>query len=117
MSEQAKSTPAGLSESGTALWESVTRDYALEHRETAVLLAACRAVDAADALAAVVASEGLLTGDGRPHPALAERRLQDQAAQRALASLRFPEGEEEDARRPRRRGGARGAYGPRVGAW
>jgi hypothetical protein len=80
----------------------------------------CRTADRLDALAAVVAAEGVLEeGTGRAHPALVESRQLGIAFARLSAALRLPAGDEGDqqkgSRRPQRRSGARGVYLRSVG--
>jgi hypothetical protein len=62
----------------------------------------------------------MLPGPGltqRVHPALVESRQLKVAFARLAAALRLPAGDESDpgaSRRPQRRMGARGVYGPRA---
>lgn len=113
--------PTGTGPSGRKLWRSVLEVYDLEEHETALLVEMVRTVDLLDALAAVVATEGVMVPGPaltqRVHPAIVEARQLRLALARLSASLRLPAGEEGDQpehlRRPQRRGGARGAYGIR----
>src|SRR3546814_1101361 len=63
-----------------------------------------------------VSRDGVMR-DGKAHPGVVEMRQQRIALARLLAALRLPAGEEgalgTPARRPQRRGGARGVYGIR----
>ena len=109
-------SPAGLKDSGRALWRSVLDVYELEEHERQLLLQLCRTVDQLDALQAVVDRDGVLDADGRAHPALVEARQLRIAYARLSAALRLPAGDEADPaanRRPQRRVGARGVYGIR----
>ena len=113
--------PRGTGRGGAALWRDVLTEYELEEHEMALLREAIRTVDTLDALAALVADEGLIADSSqgsRIHPAVVEARSQRLALARVLAALRLPAGEEESgtARRPQRRGGARGVYQLRPGA-
>lgn len=107
--------PAGLGESGAALWVSIVGDFDPAVHERLVLLQACRAADRLDDLALEAAVSPVTVenskGDQVAHPALTESRQQSLTLARLLAALRIPDGEDDD--RPQRRGGARGAYGVR----
>jgi len=107
--------PAGLGDSGAALWEALTGTYELGDHELRLLGEACRCSDRLDALAAVVAQDGptvqTTKGDVAAHPALVECRQQQIVFSRLVASLRLPDGDEV---RPQRRGSARGSYPPRA---
>lgn len=108
-------TPSDLGPSGRRLWRSAVADYALAEHELAQLLQAARLADTLNALAEVLAREGVTvadpaTGDSRPHPVLVELRHQRLALSRLLAALRVPD---EDDQRPQRRTGVRGPYRPR----
>jgi hypothetical protein len=109
--------PPGLKASGKALWLEVQVEYELERHEVGLLLTMCRTTDKLDDLAAVVSREGVMEkGTGRVHPALVEHRQQAIAYARLSAALRLPAGDEGDPaanRRPQRRAGVRGFYGPR----
>jgi len=99
--------------SGRALWASVVGEYELEEHERRLLIEACRTVDTLDDLSGIVAREGPMLA-GRAHPALVEARQLRIALARLTAALRLPAGDEGDqqqgARRPQRRVGARGVY-------
>jgi hypothetical protein len=105
--------PEGLHSSGRALWRSVIGEYELEQHEAVLLLEACRACDLLDDLARIIDAEGPMI-DGRVNPAVVEARQLKIALARLVAALRLPAGEEGDeqqgARRPQRRVGARGVY-------
>jgi hypothetical protein len=114
----AQAPPRNLKAGGRKIWRAVVGEYELEEHETALLHELCRTRDNLDALAAVVAVEGVLEADtGRAHPALVESRQQRIAFARLAAALRLPAGDEEgddkrqDTRRPQRRVGVRGIYG------
>jgi hypothetical protein len=115
---KAPNAPAGLKRSGKALWRQVQAEYELEEHETRLLIEMCRTADLLDDLAAVVSAEGLMTAEGKVHPAAVEARQQKIALARLSAALRLPAGDENDhqkgARRPQRRVGARGVYHLRV---
>ncbi|MFL1446177.1 hypothetical protein [Nocardiopsis protaetiae] len=92
-------------------------DYDLDSHEELLLVQAVRCVDRLDEMAEALADAPLTVanryGDEVPHPLLVESRQQSLVLARLLASLRLPSGDEEDVRRPQRRGAARGSYGPR----
>lgn len=110
--------PAGSRASGCRMWSDVLGRYDLEEHELALLREMCRTVDLLDDLDAQVRRDGLMMpGPGgvlRVHPAAVEARQQKIALARMEAALRLPAGEEGDeqqgARRPQRRSGARGVY-------
>ncbi len=106
--------PKGTRTGGRRLWHDVLAKYQLEQHELALLREAVRTVDDLDALAAVLASEGVVThGQQRVHPALVEARQLRIALARLIGALRLPAGDEDDqatGRRPQRRVGARGVY-------
>lgn len=108
-------TPGGLDESGTRLWESVADAFDLDVHEQLVLLSACRTVDLLDRLSAQAARSPLTVrnakGEEVTNPVVTEHRQQSLVLARLLASLRMPSGEEDG--RPQRRGAARGSYGVR----
>lgn len=109
---EALETPAGLSESGERLWESVADGFDLDVHEQLLLLQACRTADLLDRLSRE-AARGQLTvvnakGDRVSNPVITEHRQQSLVLARLLASLRMPSGEEDE--RPQRRGAARGSY-------
>lgn len=111
--------PTGTGASGRRLWSEVLTRYELEEHEMALLKEMVRTVDLLDDLAEQVQRDGLMQpGPGlsrRVHPAVVEARQARIALARLSASLRLPAGDEgdqqQDARRPQRRSGARGAYG------
>ncbi|HEY9562663.1 MAG TPA: hypothetical protein VIR30_02735 [Nocardioides sp.] len=106
----------GLAHAGQSLWRSIVDDYDLERHEELLLLQACRTVDMLEELETCVSRDGVMR-DGKAHPGVVEMRQQRIALARLLAALRLPAGEEgalgTPARRPQRRGGARGVYGIR----
>jgi hypothetical protein len=104
--------PKGTGNGGRKLWRAVLSKYQLEQHEVALLREAVRTVDDLDALAEVVAAEGVTLGS-RVHPALVEARQLRISLARLVGALRLPAGDEDDqaaGRRPQRRGGARGVY-------
>jgi hypothetical protein len=98
---------------GRRLWRAVTLALQLDEHEGLLLHEASRVLDRLDALDTAIRKAGPLLPDGRPHPALAEARMQQQAFARLVASLRLPLDLSEPDRRPQRRG-ARGSYYPRI---
>jgi hypothetical protein len=108
------SPPRGTGREGRKLWLAVVEQFELDQHELALLREAVRTVDDLDALAAVVAAEGVtVVGQQRVHPALVETRQLRIALARLLAALRLPSGSEDDhqeGRRPQRRLGVRGVY-------
>lgn len=112
--------PTGTAAAGVKLWQAVLEEYELEEHELLLLREMVRTVDALDALAARVATDGVLLDSSqgeRAHPALVEARQQRIALARLQAALRLPAGEEDsgDQRRPQRRMGVRGVYSVRGG--
>ncbi|MEE6286582.1 terminase [Georgenia sp. MJ173] len=111
-------TPKGLGTAGRRLWRSILDDYELETHEQLTLLEACRIADRLQDLTDAQAGAELTTtnsrGDTVASPYLVEARQQQVVFLRTLASLRLPQGDEGDEKRPQRRGAARGAYGPRA---
>jgi hypothetical protein len=104
----AQDPPEGLAVSGRRLWASLTTEYELDVHEQLLLTQACRTIDLLDSLA-----EDLRTaprtmtnarGDLISHPSLNEHRQQSLTLARLLASLRLPQGDEDDVARPQRRG-------------
>lgn len=83
----------------------------LDEHELALLLEACRTVDALGELSAIVEREGAMLG-GRANPALVEARAQRLVFARVLASLRLSNdlANLAEIQRPQRRGAARGTY-------
>ena len=100
--------PKGSSVNARKLWEEVTSRYDLDQHEEGILREACRTVTDLDALAGVIARDGIMGADDRVHPALVEARQQRITLTRLVASLRLPEDIPLDGR-PQRRGAARGA--------
>lgn len=112
MASKVPAPATGTGPSGRALWADILGKYELDQHELALLREAVRTVDDLDALAAVVAAEGMTVGN-RVHPALVESRQLRIALARLLGALRLPAGDEDDqapGRRPQRRVGARGVY-------
>lgn len=119
----AQRVPAGLAAGGKSLWRAVQKDHELDAVQEVQLVEACRAKDRLDKL------DGLLRGDleswvrievaeAGDAEVVVDRAL-DKANTTAnllkqlLAALRLPD--EASGKRPQQRGGARGAYSPRVG--
>ena len=126
--------PRGLGNAGKRLWASILDTYSLAVHEELILLEACRTADRLDVLAGVGADAATTVenrfGEQVTAPHLVESRQQAVVLTRLIASLRLPDDAGEDAPaaaggpavtgdvtplRPQRRGGARGAYGPRTG--
>lgn len=113
--------PAGTRSSGRRLWSSILEEYELEEHEVVLLKEMVRCVDLLDELAKIAQRDGtIVPGPAlttRVHPALVEARQARITLARLSAALRLPAGEEGDeqqgARRPQRRVGARGVYGIR----
>lgn len=88
-------TPADLKARGSAYWRKIADDYELTDSENELLLEACRTLDNLDALAAIVAADGVTTlgstGQLVAHPALTEARQQRVVLHRLLAALDLPD--------------------------
>lgn len=106
--------PKGTKAEGRRRWRAVVTAYDLDEHERVLLREAVRLVDVLDDLATAVERDGLLVrtanGDQRVHPAAVEARQSRLALARVFATLRLPEGEDAEAKRPQRRAGARGFY-------
>jgi hypothetical protein len=117
VTERKSATPIGLGAAGRRLWRSLNDEYDFEAHERLLLLQACRTSDMLDVLASAVAEEGVVDAEGEVSAAAREMRQQGIALARLLAALRLPAGEEGaeqlGVRRPQRRIGVRGVYGPR----
>ncbi len=91
--------PAGLGARGRQLWRFLV-EFEPEQHEVVQLLECCRIVDRLDALAEILAVEGLGATNGRgdavPHWALVESRQQTLALNRTLSALRIPLPEGQD---------------------
>ena len=81
--------------------------FDVDPHEAVLLDSAAATADIIDTLQTLVNREGTVTGEGRPHPALVELRLQRLALGRLLAGLKIPVGDE----RPLQHRGPRGFYG------
>ena len=95
----------GLKGPGTAFWRSIVDSFDLESHENALLIEACRTVDALADLDASIQRDGAIldTEHGpRVHPAVIESRLQRVALARLLDALKLPR--EEDTKPQSRRG-------------
>jgi len=113
--------PEGVSPDGREFWAATTEAYEMAEHELLLLEQIVRTKDRIAELDALVEREGLMLQISpvniRLHPAVAEARNQRLALARQLATLRLPEGEQdEDApvKRPQRRGAARAPYQVRV---
>ncbi|MBB5785991.1 terminase [Jiangella mangrovi] len=86
--------PAGLAESGRALWTDVAGRFVIEaEKDRLQLLQACRTADLCDRLAEVFDKEGPMSESSqgvRVHPAAAELRQQRIVLARLLAALGVP---------------------------
>lgn len=86
--------PAGLGESGRALWLEVARSYEMDHEQDRLqLVQVCRTADLCDRLHEVVVTEGPLAESSqgiRTHPAVVELRQQRIVLARLLAALGVP---------------------------
>ena len=96
MSERRPKAPAGLDAAGRKLWSNVVSKYDLAPHELHVLGAACETADTVARLNAALAEVGSLVVEGsqgqqRPHPLLAEARLQRVALGQLLARLALPD--------------------------
>lgn len=87
--------PAGLQARGHRFWRTVHETWLVDAGETELLVEVCRQLDVCEALAAVVAREGVLsvgsTGAVRAHPAVAELRAARLALARLVAQLDLPD--------------------------
>lgn len=98
--------PTGLKGPGAAFWRSITDSFDLEGHENALLIEACRTIDALAELDAAVSRDGsVLDGEHGPrvHPAVVEGRLQRVALARLLDALKLPR--DDDDKRPQSRRG------------
>lgn len=115
--------PVGLGAGGRSLWKSVTDEHDLDAVQQVNLTEACRAKDRLDKL------DELLRGDTetwltlthrvntsdyelKVDAALAQANSTANLMKQLLAALRLPD--EASGKRPQQRGGARGAYQPKV---
>ena len=111
--QEQRKPPKRLAKSGKAFWDAISSAVDLDKRDEAFLIEACRCADRLDALDGAIRKVGPLLPDGRPHPALAEARQQQQTLARLIVALRLPADLTEPESRPQRRG-VRGAYRPRL---
>ncbi len=98
--------PTGLKGPGTAFWRSIVDSFDLESHENALLIEACRTVDALAELDAAIQRDGAVLGTEdapRVHPAVIESRLQRVALARLLDALKLPR--DDDDQRPQSRRG------------
>ena len=94
---------------GEQLRQAVSSRFDLDPHEVVLLDSAAATADHIAALQQVVDRDGEVSGEGRPHPALIELRLQRLTLGRLLARLRIPT----EVDRPLQRRGPRGFYGVR----
>jgi hypothetical protein len=98
-----KRPPAGLGDSGRALWRQVHADYGLNPAETLMLTQLCRTADRLDRIEAELATADLVTegsmGQLVGHPLLAEWRMQARVAESLARSLALPMPGEDVGRR------------------
>lgn len=117
MFEKRQPTPSGLKTGGRRLWVEVTEEFTLHQHELQLLQEACRMADRLDAIHKAMVGQPLVVkgarGDDVTHPLLVESRMLGQAFARVLASVRLPDEEDGEDKRPQRRGGVRGPYGNR----
>jgi hypothetical protein len=109
--------PKGTGPGGAKLWRETLSRYCFEEHELRMLREAVRTTDELDALAAVVAAEGVTIG-AKVHPALIEARQLRLVLARLIAALRIPNEDDDHStggRRPQRRGGPRGIYAVGLG--
>src|SRR5258706_16027234 len=100
----AKRAPAGLGDSGRALWNGIQRDYGLAPHELAILLQWWRCADRLGRIEEELASAPLVvegsTGQPKAHPLLAEWRAQARVLESLSRALSIPlEGEDVGRRR------------------
>jgi hypothetical protein len=102
MAKRVVKPPAGVGESGRALWRSLhaalPNDVEFDEREIAILRLACRQVDDVAALEAVVERDGLVVDGAQGQPRLSqvvsELRQGRLAAMRLLGELHLPDVEQ-----------------------
>ena len=91
----APTPPVGLEARGSRFWRVVHETWLIDADETELLVETCRQLDVCEALAAVVARDGVLsvgsTGAVRAHPAVAELRAARLALARLVAQLDLPD--------------------------
>lgn len=104
MTARKPSPPAGLAARGKAFWTATIAANELSETETELLLEVCRGLDVADALAQVIAEEGVSAvgskGQRVTHPAVTEARQLAVVLGRLLAQLAIPDAEEETVDSP-----------------
>lgn len=85
------SAPRGLLTRGRAFWRTTVADFELDEHELRLLHEACRMLDTIDELDAQMKADGVMAAgsQGQPvlHPAVAERRQQQLALARLMATL------------------------------
>jgi hypothetical protein len=87
--------PSGLGKSGRALWREINREFGLAPHEEAILVQVCRCADRLDAIEDELSGAGSLTvagstGQPRPHPLLAEWRMQARVLESLSRALSIP---------------------------
>lgn len=114
--------PDGLNSGGAALWEALTEAHDLDTVQLVQLTEVCRMKDRLDKLDAVLRGDvdawmRLAVSDMRDDASLVVDDALVKANQTAnqmkqlLAAMRLPD---DVGKRPQQRGGARGAYAPKV---
>lgn len=92
-----KRVPDGLGQAGSAFFRAVHKAYQPDARDHPVLLEVCRTLDEIEALAEVIAAEGVVSvgSKGQPveHPAMAGLRAHRVVLDRLLVRLALPDEE------------------------
>ena len=114
-------TPDGLGSGGAALWEALTEAHDLDTVQLVQLTEVCRMKDRLDKLDAVLrgdvdiwmrlATDGAGTDSLVIDDALVKANQTANQMKQLLAAMRLPD---DVGKRPQQRGGARGAYAPKV---
>ncbi|SKF61369.1 Uncharacterised protein [Mycobacteroides abscessus subsp. abscessus] len=113
--------PDGLSSGGAALWEALTEAHDLDTVQLVQLTEVCRMKDRLDKLDALLRGDIdawalLMEREGQPtelvvNSALDKANTTANQMKQLLAAMRLPD---DVGKRPQQRGGARGAYAPKV---
>src|SRR5260221_9106650 len=94
-----KPPPAGLAQSGRALWRETLSEYGLNPAESLMLTQLCRAADRLDAIETELSGADLTvegsTGQPVAHPLLAEWKATARVAASLARALPLPIGTEE----------------------
>ena len=89
--EKSPTPPRVLGKRGRALWRELHEQLEFDAHESAIVLEACRTVDAIDALQAAIDADGYMStgsmGQTVVHPAVAELRQQQASLARLLTTL------------------------------